>query len=158
MTALVREAVAAGRIGSTATFGGKPCYLRLFLWADQQKMLAAVRRRRARGASALFVPGPGRPGAPSGTRLGDIHLCLAELDLENVAHEVQHALQHRQALHGPDHRDVIEQVEALTYVGGRADEELAYEAGRWLAGIVRWLASVRTGREVAQLDLVSTTL
>lgn len=145
---------ARGRLASSATHCGRACYLRLVLWPDQGAMASAVRRKAARGASALFVPGPGARGKPTSARIGDVHLVAGRWDLEVVAHEVQHALHHRQALHGPEPGDVAEQVEALSYVGGRADEELAYEAGRWIAGLVRWLASV--DREIPQLPLMST--
>lgn len=138
-----RGIVAKGRLPSQASHNGRRAFVRLFMWRSEQHMLRAF-PRAPRGSAALFHPNI------RGHRLGDAHLCLGSANLEIVAHELTHALVHRMTMHGPDAVDVIAQRTNGSngygrrgyFYAGRADEEVAYEMGRWVFNAYLWAVTI----------------
>lgn len=103
--------------------------IRAVLW----RSVDALRRALGLGdCAAAFIP------AADGPVLGELHFAAGGWDLEKVGHEVQHAVQHRIARVGPERRRLAAQDPG-------AEEEVATEAGRWVAGVARWLHQADRG-------------
>lgn len=142
--------VAKGRLPSQAVYNGRRAFVRLFMWRSAGHMLAA-HRDQPEGAMAFFNPNH-RPSR----RIGDVHLCLEHANLETVTHELTHALVNRITMHGPDAVDVIAQRangspgygRRAVFFAGRADEEIAYEMGRWVLHGYVWVISVLKKRRL----------
>lgn len=135
-----RGIVAKGRLPSQASHGGRRAFVRLFMWRSAEDMLRA-NPCQTKGTAAFFRPNN------RGHRLGDAHWPLEWATLETVAHELTHALTHRILRYGPDARDVISQRangeaghgKRRHFFFGRADEEIAYEMGRWVFNAYLWV-------------------
>jgi hypothetical protein len=142
--------VAKGRLPSQAVYNGRRAFVRLFMWRSAGHMLSAY-GGQPDGAKAFFNPSP-RPSR----RIGDVHLCLEYADLETVTHELTHALVNRIKMHGPDAVDVIAQRvngshgygRRAYFFAGRADEEIAYEMGRWVLHGYVWVITVLKKRRL----------
>lgn len=102
--------------------------VRAILWRSALALRRALGLGDERGAAA-FVP------RRDGPVLGEMHFAAGTWDLETVGHEVQHAVQHRIERVGPDRRTLSGQERG-------AEEEVATEAGRWVAQVARWLHQV----------------
>ncbi|HMV65499.1 MAG TPA: hypothetical protein PKA64_01520 [Myxococcota bacterium] len=102
--------------------------VRAILWRSVDALRRALGLGDERSAAA-FIP------RRDGPVLGDLHFAAGAWDLETVGHEVQHAVQHRIERVGPDRRELAAQLRG-------AEEEVATEAGRWVAHVARWLHQV----------------
>lgn len=130
-----------------ATGGGR-CYIRCVLWYSTMEMRQSLNYAECNG---LFVPAPSRirygKGLPkrglvvTSRCLGRIHLAVDSVTLEAVAHELTHALVRRLQAESPTARTVLAQRGGKRWHGGRADEEVAYDMGRWVSALHAWIAS-----------------
>lgn len=102
--------------------------IRAVLW----RSVDALRRALGLDGAAAFVP------VADGPTLGELHFAAGQWDLEVVGHEVQHAVQHRIARLGPERHRLAGQDPG-------AEEEVATEAGRWIASVSRWLHQTDRG-------------
>lgn len=139
-----RGIVAKGRLPSQASHKGRRAFVRLFMWKSVEHMLR-VHKGQPEGTKAFFFP-----LNYSSTKIGEAHFCLEWSVLEIVAHELTLALVHRMTMLGPSAVDVIAQRETGErgygdrgkFYAGRADEEIAYEMGRWVFHAYLWVITI----------------
>lgn len=133
--------VARARLLSIASLKGRRCFVRLHMWRSV-KDLRAARPNEQGEFYGLCEP----YNRWVSRRIADVHFGLDHINLDVVAHEMTHALVHRINVLGPDPLAIILQTEegknlfgrAPKYFGGRADEEIAYEMGRWVHFTYSW--------------------
>jgi hypothetical protein len=140
-SAKTKGEVARGRLPSLHTLGGRRCFVRVHMWRG----FAELRASHPQGEDDRFF-GLFQVNNAVERRIGDLHLALDAFTMEIVAHELTHALIHRILVHGPDPTAVVLQARddrllfgrAPSFHGGSADEEIAYEMGRWVSATYRW--------------------
>jgi len=120
--------------------GGHRCFFRVFLWQDVQEFRAWW--GDGTKPNGGFRPTPtrfkGTQVKPSSC-LGTLHLVASKVTVEAVAHECCHVLVRRLQAERPTAAKVLEQAEGEQFWSGRADEEVCYDLGHWVAAIRSWL-------------------
>jgi hypothetical protein len=132
------------RLPSLLKAGRRRAFIRVYLWAAVADFRAA--HPELGRANGLFRPAPTRFRFEGKSEivvpvacLGKLHLCLDVVSLEHVAHELGHALVRRLQARSPEPHEVLEQIEGASFYGGRADEEICYDLGRWVAALHAWV-------------------
>jgi hypothetical protein len=113
----------------------KPHYFHVYLWDSIWDLLRHVKLDDSTLAVTMFEPlrigDDGQPLVPN--KLGEIHYARDHWNVNIIAHETLHAVVHRMRLIWPPAnlimRDEYED----------AEEEIAYEFGRWVEKTHSWL-------------------
>lgn len=125
--------------------GRQPHYLAVFLWRTEEALrrntdLGPARPGRRTSGVHCCVPcwldqesGEPLPRA----KIGELHFVAGEWTVEVVSHEVMHGVIHRLRVCCPSPRQVFEHLDDMLH-----EEEICYDAGRWVREIYRWLWNV----------------
>lgn len=123
-------------------------FFRVFLWRD----LPSFRSWWADGSkpNGGFKPTPTRVRSKGKTSkvvptscLGTMHLVQGKVTVEIVAHEAMHVMVRRLQAEKPTAANVVAQAEGKQFWSGRADEEICYDLGHWVAAIIEWVSENR---------------
>lgn len=125
-------------------------FFRVSLWDSKERFRAWWRPDGETRANGAFVPSPVRISYKNSKRgemiptacLGTVHLCQDHLTIETIVHECQHVLWRRMRAESPHVRDVLAQSQGSKFWSGRAEEEVAHDAGHWPAAIIEWLREI----------------
>lgn len=114
----------------------KPYYFQVYLWDDIKSLRDYFETTDETLAMTCFEPwyiDDDTGNVYINPKLGEIHFARQHWNVNVVAHEVQHAIIHRQRLIWPPaHLIALEEY-------ADAEEEVAYECGHWVSKTYTWL-------------------